>query len=309
MKSITLSAILVFATIISFGQSIYTQAFGNNKDKPIIFLHGGPGYNCANFEATTAQQLADKGFFVIVYDRRGEGRSKDANAKFTFNETFDDLNKIYQTYGIKKATLIGHSFGGVVATLFAESNPKKVEAIILVGAPVSLQETFKTILAKSKSIYKEKNDYVSLNYISMLEKMDSTSIEYSSYCFRHAMQNGFYTTKNPTEEAKLLYSKFKTDSLLIKYAFQMSFPAPKGFWENEKYTTIDLTSHLQSKQLKEIKIYGLYGKDDGLYSSQQVTNLQNIIGLNNLKYLENCSHSVFIDQQTQFIDAVLTWTK
>lgn len=309
MKSITLSAIFIFATLLTFGQNIYTQTFGKSKDKPIIFLHGGPGYNCANFEATTAHKLAEKGFFVIVYDRRGEGRSKDPKAKFTFKETFDDLNKIYHTYGIQKATLIGHSFGGVVATLFAESNPEKVQAIVLVGAPVSLQETFKTILLKSKSIYKEKNDYLNLNYISMLEKMDSTSIDYSSYCFRHAMQNGFYTTKNPTEEAKLIYSKFKTDSILIKYAYQMSFQAPKGFWENEKYTTIDLTSHLKSQQLKEIKIYGLYGKDDGLYSAEQVSSLQNLIGTNNLKYLDNCSHNVFIDQQTQFIDALITWTK
>ena len=146
MKTIITSTIFVLATMFAYGQSIYTKTFGSSKDKPIIFLHGGPGYNCVNFEATTAQQLADKGFFVIVYDRRGEGRSKDANAKFTFKETFDDLNSIYQKLSLTKATLIGHSFGGVVATLFAEANPKKVQSIILVGAPVSLQSTFKNIL-------------------------------------------------------------------------------------------------------------------------------------------------------------------
>jgi len=308
MKKIITSTIFVLATMFAYGQSIYTKTFGSSKDKPIIFLHGGPGYNCVNFEATTAQQLADKGFFVIVYDRRGEGRSKDANAKFTFKETFDDLNSIYQKLSLKKATLIGHSFGGVVATLFAEANPKKVQSIILVGAPVSLQSTFKNILSKSKSIYQTKKDSVNLNYISMLENMDTASIEYSSYCFGHAMQNGFYTPKNPSAEAKNIYSKFRSDTLLTKYASQMSYEAPQGFWQNEKYTTIDLKKNLQSLQKQNINIYGLYGKDDGLYSAQQVTDLQNLIGSSNLKYFDNCSHNVFIDQQTQFIDAIKTWT-
>jgi proline iminopeptidase len=309
MKTIITSTIFVLATMFAYGQSIYTKTFGSSKDKPIIFLHGGPGYNCVNFEATTAQQLADKGFFVIVYDRRGEGRSNDPNAKFTFEETFDDLNDIYQKYNLTKATLIGHSFGGIVATLFTETNPKKVQSIILVGAPVSLQSTFKNILSKSKSIYQTKNDSVNLTYISMLENMDTTSIKYSSYCFGHALQNGFYTPKNPSEEAKNIYSTFKTDTLLKKYASQMSYEAPKGFWKNEKYTTIDLTKNLQSLQKQNIIIYGLYGKDDGLYSTQQVTDLQSLIGSSNLIYIDNCSHNVFIDQQIQFIDAIKTWVK
>lgn len=309
MKTIITTTIFVLATMLAYGQSIYTKSFGNSKDNPIIFLHGGPGYNCVNFEATSAQNLADKGFYVIVYDRRGEGRSKDPNAKFTFKETFDDLTSIYQKYSLKNAILIGHSFGGIVATLFAETNPKKVQSIILVGAPVSLQATFKNILSKSKIIYQTKKDSVNLNYIKMLEKMDSASIQYSSYCFGHAMQNGFYTPKNPTAEAKNIYSKFRTDTLLIKYASQMLYEAPKGFWKNEKYTTIDLTKNLKGLLNQKIKIMGLYGKDDGLYSSQQVTDLQNLIGSSNLKYFDNCSHNVFIDQQTQFIDAVIQWTK
>jgi proline iminopeptidase len=203
MKSIILSIFFLTTVAFSYAQTIYVKAFGNSKHQPIIFLHGGPGYNCVNFEATTAQPLADKGFFVIVYDRRGEGRSKDPNAKFTFNETFEDLKAIYQKFSLSKATLIGHSFGGVVATLFAEANPKKVQSVFLVGAPISLQATFKNIISKSKSIYQTKKDSTNLNYISMLENMDTTSIEYSAYCFGHAMQNGFYTPKNQPMRPKV----------------------------------------------------------------------------------------------------------
>jgi proline iminopeptidase len=295
--------------MVANAENLHIKTFGNSKNKPIIFLHGGPGYNCANFEATTAQQLSDNGFFIIVYDRRGEGRSVDSNAKYTFKETFNDLNTIYQKYGINKAILIGHSFGGVVAALFAETNPQKVESIFLVGAPVSLQSTFTNIISKSKKLYQSSNDTINLNYILQLEKMDTSSLEYSSYCFMHAMKNGFYTPKNISEEAKNIYSKFKTDTILAKYASLMTYEAPQGFWKNEKYTTIDLTKSIQELQKQNVNIFGLYGKEDGLYSVQQVTDLQNLIGSNNLKYFDNCSHSVFIDQQIEFIDTLKAWIK
>lgn len=306
---ILFSTILFLVTIVAQGQDIYLKTFGNNKSKPVIFLHGGPGYNSASFEATTAQKLADNGFFVIVYDRRGEGRSKDKNVKFTFKETFDDINNIYQKYGLTKSTLIGHSFGGVVATLFAKENPKKIKSIILVGAPISLQATFKNILQKSKAIYVVKKDSVNLNYISMLENMDTTSIEYSSYCFAHAMANNFYNPQNPTLEAKNIYSTFRTDTLLRKYASQMSYQAPQSFWKNEKYTTLNLKTTLDDLKKQKIKMYGFYGTEDGLYSVQQVTDLQKQIGADNLAYLDNCSHNVFIDQQEQFIATMKKWTK
>ncbi len=79
--------------------------------------------------------------------------------------------------------------------------------------------------------------------------------------------------------------------------------------KNNQELQTDVQNAIKWEPLLNGAEIGVTAKDDGLYSSQQVTNLQNIIGLNNLKYLENCSHSVFIDQQTQFIDAVITWTK
>ncbi len=58
---------------------------------------------------------------------------------------------------------------------------------------------------------------------------------------------------------------------------------------------------------KGTEIYGLYGKDDGLYSVQQIEDLKGLIGADNLLYFDHCSHSVFIDQQTQFMGALEKW--
>ena len=246
MKKLVLIGSLLLLTFNNiFAQNIYSKTFGKQTHPALIFLHGGPGYNAASFEFTTAQQLAEARFFVVVYDRRGEGRSIDAKAKYNFEQTFNDLNQLYDQFKIKQATLLGHSFGGIVATLYAEKFLKKIKSVIMIGAPVALQETFQTILKRVKKVYEAKNDQTNLKYVAMLEKMDKKSIQYSSYCFVHAMQNGFYTPKKITPEAQKIYGQFKTNESLKKYARQMGYAAPQGFWKNEQYTTIDLTNAIK----------------------------------------------------------------
>lgn len=303
--------LLVFVTLFhwsSFGQDIYVQTFGESSSIPLIYLHGGPGYNCSTFEITTAQELANEGYYVVVYDRRGEGRSSE-NAEYTFDQTHSDLIAIMDSLKLESANLIGHSFGGMVAITFAEKYKERVQSITLVGAPVSLQESFKTIIRICEKIYTDSNDEMNLSYIRILKEMDTASIQYSSYCFMHAMQNGFYSPKAPTDEAKAIYSLFRSDSILIKYAANMGYKQPQGFWKNEAYTTMDLTENLVSLKKSGIEIYGMYGMEDGLYSKEQIDNLKSILGDKRLLYLENCSHTVYIDQQAAFINGLNNWLK
>ncbi|WP_298154849.1 alpha/beta hydrolase [Flavobacterium sp.] len=298
MKKIILLLFIFFAANAS-AQELFVKTYGSETAKPVLFLHGGPGYNSVNFESTTAQKLADEGYFVILYDRRGEGRSTDANAKFTFEETFSDINSMLTKYKIGKINLMGHSFGGVIATLYAEKFAEKVNAVILVGAPISLQESFTNIIARCRKIYTDKNDSSSLGYMDMLEKMDKSSLEYSSYCFMYAMQNGFYKPKNISPEAQKIYDDLRK-SPDFKLATQMTQQGPTGFWKNEKYTSLNLSGSID-KLSKKVKVIALYGKDDGLYSPAQIEDLSKLIGTDKVFYLENCSHNVFIDQQNEFL--------
>jgi len=50
-----------------------------------------------------------------------------------------------------------------------------------------------------------------------------------------------------------------------------------------------------------------FATTDGLYSIKQIDDLKQIIGKDHLKYLDNSSHSVFIDQQTEFLAAFKEW--
>jgi proline iminopeptidase len=267
MRPLLSLIILVLSASFANGQTLYTAAFGNSKSKPVIFIHGGPGSSSISFEVTTARKLAGNGFYVIVYDRRGEGRSEDKDAKFTFQETLDDLDSIYTKYSLKKATLIGFSFGGIVSTLYAEKYPQKVNSLVLMSSLISLQETYASILSAAREIYLAKSDSDKVKDIAKALLWDKNSIEFRSFCFKCASENAFFSPKNPNELSKELNAKLEMDSSYVKNALYKNEKAGLGFWKNEKYTSMNISSKMNAlKTNKEIKIYGMYGKDDGLFS-------------------------------------------
>lgn len=308
MKHI-LTALFCLVLCRAHSQTLYVKTYGNAKDKPVIFLHGGPGYNAAFFERSTAARLADKGFFVIVYDRRGEGRSPDSAARFTFNEALSDIDSLYKTYRLQKAVLLGHSFGGVLAVKYAEKKPAAVDAIVLADALLDAQETYRTVLAKVKGIYEAKKDSMSLRYIGMITQMDTAGLAYNSYTLGHAMLNGLYGPAHPSEEAKVIYQEMKKDTVVKKYGSQMTRQAPAGYWEHEHYTTLNMLPALKKLVAKRTKVYAVYGREDGLFSEKQVGEVTEIIGSDRVGYLAGAGHNVFADQQVLFLEDLKKWLK
>lgn len=302
------SLLFAFFLTISFfanGQNIYIKTYGNAKDKSIIFIHGGPSGNSTLFESTTAQKLADLGFYVIVYDRRGEGRSTDPDAKFTYAEALQDLNSIYKKYDLKKATLLAHSFGGLVATLFTEKYPQKVNSLILAGALFSQQETYDHILNSLKK--KHSNESEQLNKISLVEKLDKNSAQYRKACFDLASENNYFKMPNPTPDSKKLYSDYEASDFFKTNIRNKN--APLLFYQNEKKNNIDTRSSLKKIKAEGISIYAIYGKEDGIFSTNQINSIKKLAGDKHFALLNNCSHYLFVDQQKEFLSDIKHWLK
>jgi pimeloyl-ACP methyl ester carboxylesterase len=66
-----------------------------------------------DFEWSTAAALAADGFFVVVYDQRGQGRSKPATdpKDYSYQKYADDIKILITQLNLKQPTLIGHSHG------------------------------------------------------------------------------------------------------------------------------------------------------------------------------------------------------
>jgi len=305
-------ALLLFCSIISFivnaqtNHTIYSKSYGQSENPAIIFIHGGPRGNATLFEGTTAEKLAEKGIYVIVYDRRGEGRSIDTTATFTYQEAIKDLIELYKNYNLKKATIIAHSFGGLVGTLFTEQNPEKVNSLILAGALFSQQETYDHILKMSKKNYTEKKDSLMLSEISKIEKLPKNSAQYRKQCYEVASKNNYFKMPFPTADANKLRENYE----LSDYGKNniRNDNAPILFYKNESKNNID-TKPILKKLKKQIKLFAIYGHQDGVFSKKQLIDLEKIVNKQNFKIIENCSHYMFVDQQKIFINTIVKWLK
>jgi proline iminopeptidase len=296
-------ALCFFARTSFAADTLYSRAFGNATDPAVIFLHGGPGYNSASFEIASAQRLADSGFHVVTFDQRGCGRSGKLKGTYTLEEAMSDLNTLFEKYGFAKASLIGHSWGGTLGILFAERYPVRVSKLVLTGSPLSYQLGFRTIATRARAEYTRTNDSLNLTFLDGMLHLDTNSLMYATSAFRHAMAAGMYRPSVTTDEAKALKEKIKADTL-SKWLNDMKQAPVLGFYKSMQYTTLDLTAPL-TRVNERIKVFGIYGADDGLFDEAHLAAIRKIIGEYALVSITGASHNVFLDQPTAFTSALV----
>lgn len=108
------------------------------KKPTLVALHGGPGSNQHYYNVSFLESLADHAQ-VIFYDQRGNGRSVDSNPKnWNLNQWAEDLNKFCQVLGLENPFILGGSFGGWVAQLYASTYPKSLAGLILIDTEAYL---------------------------------------------------------------------------------------------------------------------------------------------------------------------------
>ena len=97
-----------------------------------MVLHGGPG---AHHEYLLPQMLAlSDDYDMVFYDQRGGGRSKtDGRDTITWQTQVDDLSLTAHELISGPLTLVGYSWGGLLAMLYASSDLRpKVRRMILI---------------------------------------------------------------------------------------------------------------------------------------------------------------------------------
>ena len=115
---------------------------GQTGQAPVLFLHGGPGYNSYSFEKTIGLQLEDHVKMVYV-DERGSGRSeRPADHDYTMSTLVADVEALREKLGVPQLTLMGHSFGGTIALEYAAHHPEHVQKLILLDAAADMPQTF-----------------------------------------------------------------------------------------------------------------------------------------------------------------------
>ncbi len=117
------------------GVQLHVRTIGDGPD--VVVLHGGPGahhdYLLPHFDAlATGRRLR-------YYDQRGGGRSPvTRDVPVGWREHVDDLDALIELWGIAPATLVGYSWGGLLALLYAATRPERVGRLALISpAPLN----------------------------------------------------------------------------------------------------------------------------------------------------------------------------
>jgi len=106
------------------------RTFG--KGPPILIINGGPGMNSNGF-ADLAKKLSEKNL-TIIYDQRGTGKStliKTDSTTITLDLMINDIESLRKKLSIKSWIVLGHSFGGMIASYYATLYPQRIDKLIL----------------------------------------------------------------------------------------------------------------------------------------------------------------------------------
>jgi pimeloyl-ACP methyl ester carboxylesterase len=105
--------------------------------RTVVLLHGKNFWGA--YWADTAKFLADRGFRVIIPDQIGFGKSSKADLHYSFDFLAENTAGLLDLLQVQKATIIGHSMGGMLAIRFARLYPGRTEALILED-PIGLED-------------------------------------------------------------------------------------------------------------------------------------------------------------------------
>ncbi|MEG3180480.1 alpha/beta fold hydrolase [Sphingomonas sp. LT1P40] len=117
------------------GTDIYVKDW-DGGGRPVVLLHGWP--LSSDSWDPQAMALAEAGFHVIAYDRRGFGRSAQPWNGYDYDTLSDDLADVMEgTDATDDVTLIGFSMGGgEVARYMSRHGGKGVTAAALISSVV-----------------------------------------------------------------------------------------------------------------------------------------------------------------------------
>lgn len=98
------------------------------EGEPVLLVHGA---HIADAMTPLLDEPALEGFRLIHYHRRGVGRSSHPAGSISIETHADDAAGLLGHLGVDRATVVGHSSGGVVALELAARHPSRVTALAL----------------------------------------------------------------------------------------------------------------------------------------------------------------------------------
>ena len=224
---------------------LYYDFFDNKKEMTVVLLHGWGG----NHQSLISLASAFANYNILTLDFFGFGLSDKVKENFdiyTYANAVIALTKFLQ---LKKICLVGHSFGGRVAIIFAGLEQSLVEKVILIDSAgikpkYSFKKTFKRIFFKIQKFLVKNN----VRNKACLTKYGSAD----------------YKALSSTE--KVVFNKIINEDL-SKYLEFMKQKTLIIWGEKDKDTPLYMARHLREK-IKNSRLVILKGGSHFVYVEQ-----------------------------------------
>ena len=117
---------------VSGVHELYFEESGNPAGKPVVFLHGGPGFGT---EPAHRRFFDPDAYRIVLFDQRGCGQSTP-HASLVENTTWDlvaDIERLREHLRIDRWQVFGGSWGSTLGIAYAETHPAAVTELVLRG--------------------------------------------------------------------------------------------------------------------------------------------------------------------------------
>jgi len=115
--------------------TLWVERLGDGKH--VVLLHGGPGAS-HDYLRPQLDALWAPGRQLVYYDQRASGKSPSDGPAPGWREHVADLEALRGVLGDERLTLVGYSWGGLLAMLYAVEHPTRVARLALLSpAPSS----------------------------------------------------------------------------------------------------------------------------------------------------------------------------
>jgi proline iminopeptidase len=286
------------------GILIYYQVIGHGA--PLMIVHGGPGVS-HDYLMPYLLPLARTNQLIFI-DERGSGRSEKLEdaAQYTVENMVEDVENVRQALRLGKISLLGHSYGGVLAQAYAFKYPQNLTHLVLGSTFYSTSEMNKVLAEEKRSMPPEA--------LVKLEALEKAGL----YGKGKDWEKGRY----PDDYAKLAWGDGYFPYLYQKRPDANYDPAAgntgvawdlyREMWGSDGEFVID--GNLKSVEYLD-KLTGIHvptlvicGDHDESNPSLSRTMHEKIAG-SKLVILPQSGHMAFVDQPNMYIKAVAEFLK
>jgi pimeloyl-ACP methyl ester carboxylesterase len=123
----------VWSKSLSLSSGDVWQVHDTGKGRAVLVLGGGPAFTAWNL--IPLQQKIAKRHRALLFDMRGVGDQAALSLPngALLDQWVKDIEAVRVASGIQRWTLVGHSWGGLMALLYAKHYPEHVEKLVLLN--------------------------------------------------------------------------------------------------------------------------------------------------------------------------------